>query len=191
MIPLNNTHARRTSRTNIPIAIPTSTIANITHMQDTTTPGMYIRFLHQSLGSPYPATLLHALATNDELQTIPGLNAAVIRKYLQHSPATDKGHLHRVRQNVASTHNNQHAIIAERTLVDNLTPDEELCVVYNVYCYSILAGDNPGTMYTDLTGCVPRPIVPQQSIRVGCLRLRHQRHTGSSNAFQNGCRHDN
>ncbi len=94
MIPLDNTHARLTSPTITPTKIPVSTIANITHMQDTTSPGMYIQFLHQSLESPPTATLLHAPANNEELQTIPGLNATVIKKYLQHSPATDKGHLH-------------------------------------------------------------------------------------------------
>jgi len=138
MIPLSNTHVGLASPTNTPSEMPTPTIANITHMRDTSTPGMYIRFLHQSLGSPPAPTLLHALANNDELQTIPGLSAAGIKKYLQHSPATDKGHLHRVRQHVASTHSKQQDIITARTLVDNITPDEELCAAYNLYCFAIL-----------------------------------------------------
>ncbi len=93
-------------------------IANITHMRDTSTPREYMLFLDQSLGSPPINTLLQALVHNAELQTIPGLTAELINKHLHNSP-TNKGHLHRVRQHVASTHNNQKAIISARHLVDD------------------------------------------------------------------------
>ncbi len=157
MIPLSNNNAYLAPPTDTPTNLSNHVplIASITHMRDTSTPSEYIRYLHQSLGSPPVNTLLQALAHNEELQTIPGLTAAHITKYLQHSPATDKGHLHRVRQHVASTHNNQTAIIAARRLVDDLQPTEEICAAYNIYCFAVLAGDNPGTMYTDLTGAFP------------------------------------
>ncbi len=60
-----------------------------------------------------------------------------------------------MRQHVASTHNNQKAIISAHHLVDDLQPTEEICAAYNIYCFAVLAGDNPGTMYTDLTGAFP------------------------------------
>jgi hypothetical protein len=39
--------------------------------------------------------------------------------------------------------------------VDELQPEQEICAAYNIYCYAVLAGENPGTMYTDLTGTFP------------------------------------
>ena len=125
------------------------------HVRDTSSPSEYAKFIHQSLGSPPVATLLHAITHNVELQTIPGLTTTLITKHLGHTPATDKGHLHRVRQHVASTHNNQQEIVAARKLVDKLQPEQEICTAYNIYCYAVLAGENPGTMYTDLTGTFP------------------------------------
>ena len=130
-------------------------MANITHMQQTSSPMEYAHFIHQCLGSPPQTTLLNALARNIELQSIPGLTPQLVTKYLRNSPATDKGHLQRVRQHVASTHNNQAAIIAARKEVDQLHPAQEICTIYNMHCFAVLAGDNPGTMYTDLTGAFP------------------------------------
>ena len=157
MIPLQNTSSTHGAPTVKPTTVPdhTHTIANITHTRDTSSPSEYIKFLHQALGSPPPTTLLHALAHNEELQTIPGLTATLIHKHLRQTPSTDKGHLHQVRQHVASTHNDQEAIIAAREYVDNMQPTEAICTAYNVYCFAVLAGDNPGTMYTDLTGAFP------------------------------------
>jgi hypothetical protein len=113
MIPLYDNSGTQPT---LPIMKPTPTptqqhIANIMHVRDTSPPSKYAKFIHQSLGSPPVATLLHAITHNVELQTIPGLTMTLITKHLGHTPATDKGHLHRVRQHVASPHNNHQEIV--------------------------------------------------------------------------------
>ncbi len=66
MIPLDNTHARLTSPTITPTKIPTSTIANITHMQDTTSPGCTSNSYTNLLGlHPQPRSCMHLQTTKN------------------------------------------------------------------------------------------------------------------------------
>jgi hypothetical protein len=61
-----------------------------------------VRFAHQSLGNPKISTLLKAVRRGF-LQGCPNMNARLILKYLNPSPATAKGHMKRPRQGIQST----------------------------------------------------------------------------------------
>ncbi|KAL7527446.1 hypothetical protein ACHAXR_001968, partial [Thalassiosira sp. AJA248-18] len=121
---------------------------------ETSTKSELAQYLHQSLCSPPKTTLLAAIK-NNQLQSFPGLTYELISKHLPPSTATDKGHLHRIRQGIRSTRSNKQDIIDARAEVDAMAPTEEMCQTHDIFCFAALADMNDGTMYTDLTGQFP------------------------------------
>ena len=63
--------------------------------------------------------------------------------------------MRRHRSNTASTQNHQNDIIAARSEVDHMFPQQEICAMQDVFCYAALANTITGTMYTDITGAFP------------------------------------
>lgn len=123
---------------------------NCTHIRNTSTQHEYAQFIHQALGSPPAATLLQALKRSNELITIPGLTEKLITTHLRRTIPTDKGHMRRVKQGIAST--------TKKPPTDEspqLHPPLEHIASHAVFCFATLANMNKGTMYTDLTGNFP------------------------------------
>jgi len=80
----------------------------------------------------------------------------LIKNHLPRSTATNKGHMRRHRSSTASTQNHQNDIIAARSEVDHMFPQQEICAMQDVFCFaSLLANNITGTMYTDITGAFP------------------------------------
>ena len=126
-----------------------NTVNNCTHFRNTSTQHEYATFIHQALGSPPASTLLQALERSTELITIPGLTKQLITTHLRRVIATDKGHMRRVRQGIASTRPNQPTDESPQ-----LHPPIELAS-HAVFCFAVLTDTTAGTMYTDLTGNFP------------------------------------
>ncbi len=63
--------------------------------------------------------------------------------------------MRRHRSNTASTRNAHDAIVTARTEVDHMSPQQELCAVQDIFCFTALADAITGTMYTDITGAFP------------------------------------
>ena len=63
--------------------------------------------------------------------------------------------MRRHRSNTASTRNKQNEIIAARSEVDHMFPQQEICAMQDVFCFAALANTITGTMYTDITGAFP------------------------------------
>ncbi|KAL7464464.1 hypothetical protein ACHAXS_004798 [Conticribra weissflogii] len=61
--------------------------------------GDLIHFLHQCAFCPTIPTWIRAI-NNGQFATRPGLTAAAVKKHMTPSPAADKGHMKRMRQNV-------------------------------------------------------------------------------------------
>ena len=136
----------------INLPYPTDIVANV--MTNSYSKRDLAQFHHQTLLSPPKSTLITAI-DNGQLSTFPGLTKELIQKHLPPSTATDKGHLHRVKQGIQSTRKNTAAIKAARAAVDDMQPKEEMCAVHDMYCFAALADANQGTMYTDLSGQFP------------------------------------
>ncbi len=62
----------------------------------------HIKFLHAACFSPVPSTWLHAISKN-HFTTWPAINRSNVAKHMPHSPATVKGHMDQIRQNLRST----------------------------------------------------------------------------------------
>ena len=149
-------------------AAPTS--AKAANVDATSSATEYARYIHQCLCSPPSATLLGALNRGKELATIPGLTPHLIKSHLPYSTATDKGHMCNHRSNTASTQNVQDDIVPLRTKVDHMSPQQEMCAVQDVFCFSTLADAITGAMYTDITGAFPvRLFKSMQYIFVACV----------------------
>jgi hypothetical protein len=104
---------------------------------------------------PANTNLLGALKRSEELATIPGLTPQLIKSHLPRPTATNKGHMRRHRSNTESTRNAHEAIVAVCTKVDHIFPQQEICVVQEVFCFGALADAITGTMYTNITGAFP------------------------------------
>ena len=65
-----------------------------------------IEYHHRTLFSPVKSTLLQAIK-NGNLHTFPSLTYANVKKYLPPSPATSKGHMKQIEQNIRSTKSNK------------------------------------------------------------------------------------
>lgn len=61
-----------------------------------------VKYMHQTFFSPTIATLLKAI-NNGQMEGIPFMKPAMIRKHLPPSPATSKGHMKRPRAGIRST----------------------------------------------------------------------------------------
>jgi hypothetical protein len=156
MVPLRGANAQAAGPSSLlsePSTEPTFAIA--ANVKATSSAAEYARYIHQYICSPPSATLLGALQRSEELATIPGLTTTLIKNHLPRSTATDKGHMRRHRSNTASTQNNQNDIIAARSEVDHMFPQQEICAMQDVFCFAALANNISGTMYTDITGAFP------------------------------------
>lgn len=72
------------------------------HILPTTNNINLLKWLHQSLYSPAPTTLLKSVS-NNQLATFPRLTKNNIKQHLPQSEATTKGHLNQTRKNTQST----------------------------------------------------------------------------------------
>ncbi len=102
-------------------------VGNVLESSHTNTKKDLAQFYHQPLLSP-PKSMLLAAIKNGHLASFPGLTTELIQKHLPPSTATDKGHLHRVRQGFQSTRSNTAAMREARAEVDDMQPKEEMCV---------------------------------------------------------------
>ena len=92
---------------------------------------------------------------NNQFTTWPGLTAHATVKYLQDTPATDKGHMKRLRQKntikkVKTTDNTFCATVHNGT-----NPSKNNRKFNQVFCYSGYIDKKEGTIYVDLTGKFP------------------------------------
>jgi hypothetical protein len=115
----------------------------------------YAQYVPQLLCSPPAATLLLALGKSNKLQTIPGLTPALICAHLPQSTATNKGYMHCLCSNTASTRNKHADIILARAEVDCMFPAHLACKPQDMFCFATLVDATTSTMYTDLTGTFP------------------------------------
>jgi hypothetical protein len=131
------------------------TVAMAAIIDATSSTAKYACYIHQLLCSLTAVTLLLALTTSTELETIPGLTTNLIHAHFPKPTATDKGHMRHHCVNTASTHNNHPDIVRARTNVDNMFLIHEACAVQDMFCFVSLADATSGTMYTDITGAFP------------------------------------
>ena len=126
-----------------------------------------VKYIHQTFFSPTIPTLLKAI-NNDQMEGIPFMKAAMVRRHLPPSPATSKGHMKRPCAGIRSTrkiktrsqklkpircgkiHPN-----AIRTTPHLVPDDEPLDGANNIFCFAALADKNELTLYTDATGALP------------------------------------
>ncbi len=153
MVPITDSGGIQAPSPIPPIAAPTTAIA--TNVDATSLAAKYACYIHQCLCFPQTPTLLGALKRSEELATTPGLTPQLIKSHLLRSTATNKGPMRRHSFNTASTGNAHDAIVTARTEVDHMFPQQELCAVQDVFCFTALADTITGTMYTDITGAFP------------------------------------
>ena len=132
-------------------------IDNTTHQANSaytmTSKGALINFLHQCAFSPAIPTWIKAI-DNGQFATWPGLTSKAVRKYMTPSPATDKGHMKRMRQNVRSTKIKQQM----NEINEDINPPQELMTTEktnHVFCFAAIADLKQGTIYVDNTGKFP------------------------------------
>ena len=153
MVPITNSDGDQASSPMPTTAVPTSAIA--VNVIATSSAAKYVHYINQCLSFLPTPTLLGALKHCEELATIPGITPQLIKTHLPSSTATNKDHMHCHISNTASTRNVQNAIVAASTKVDHMFPQQELCVVQDVFCFAALANAITGTMYTNITGAFP------------------------------------
>ncbi len=153
IVPITNNGSNQAPSPMPPATAPTSAIA--ANVDATSSAAKYARYIHQCLCSLSTPTLLGALTRSEEHATIPGITPQLIKSYLPRSTATIKGHMRRHRSNTASTRYAHGAIVTAHTKVDHMFPQQELCAVQDVFCFTALADAITGTMYTNITGIFP------------------------------------
>ena len=126
-----------------------------------TTKSELAEYIHASLGSPAPSTLIDAV-NKGFLTSIPGLDADLIQNHLPKSIASMKGHLQQTRQNIQSTKPICPVIKQEnpsspaiKPEIDNLLVLDEGPVKTNEIMAAIIDTSQPGKVYGDLTGRYP------------------------------------
>ena len=164
---LRGTRDRNTTLWKIPVDtsegekedVPSSEGAHsMCNLEQLTSKRDIIRFLHASLFSPVKSTWLQAIK-NKQFHAWPGINAGDVRKHLQPTIATAKGHLNRKRKNTRSTQISETvrkqdiAASPEHQKQLDMTPLPEPKT--NDVFISFLATDTTGTVYSDLTGKFP------------------------------------
>ena len=103
-----------------------------------------LKWLHQSMFSPSPTTLIKAIR-NRQLITFPGLTIDNVRKHLPPSVATAKGHLDQVRKNIQSTKpNDTHEDLFP---TPDPTPSNQI--------FAVIVDLTSDKTYSDLTGRFP------------------------------------
>ena len=116
-----------------------------------TAKGDLVTYLHQCLFNPPKRTLLKAIH-NNQLVTWPGLIAHAVTKYLDDTPATDKGHMKQLRQGIHPT-TKIHTDIA--ALTADMNPPQIKEDFNQILCYTGTLNTKDGTIYVDLTGKFP------------------------------------
>jgi hypothetical protein len=120
----------------------TSNVYEINKVQDA------IQYPHAAAGSPVPSTFIKSIEAGNFV-TWPTLTAQHVRKYLENSEATLKGHLNKIRKNVRST----------RPKKKVTTPDEEVeyepHIAKRTNVVYAATHELEGHTYTDLTGRFP------------------------------------
>ena len=113
--------------------------------------------MHQSFFS-LPIQQIVDAAMNNQLEGIPFLSKPeLIRKYLPPSPATPKGRMKQPRTGLRTTRKKvtrKREVAAMRKARIESEPDEKN-EANNIFCFTVLADKQTGTMYTDQTGALP------------------------------------
>jgi hypothetical protein len=140
-LPLETPHVTNLRHT-IPHAPPTTCIPNehCNNAYQTQSIPDLINYLHAAAFSPAVSTWIHAIQ-NGFFQSWPGLTSAAVRKHLQPSEATAKGHLDQTRKNIRST----------KIIPDDI-PEQQDDNKTNFLFATIL---DTGRIYTDQTGRFP------------------------------------
>ena len=107
-----------------------------------------IKFLHAACFSPCPSTFIKAI-NNGNFDSWPGLHPQLIKKYLQPSVATLKGHMKLEKQGLQSTKNNNQTFDVSN---DNNPEQEQKS---NDYIFKVVSLENVNKAYGDLTGAFP------------------------------------
>ena len=137
---------------------PSHKAANIIHTINTTSKEEIAKFHHQSLGSPPTATLYNVLRNHPtELLTLPGMSAALIKKYLPPSTATAKGHMTRTRKGLRSTKPKPEQQNDPRSNEADMSPPHEICMAIDdeMFCFSVTTENDGNVIYSDLPGRFP------------------------------------
>lgn len=99
---------------------------------------------------------------NNQFATWPGLTSSIVHQHLPKSPATDKGHLKWLRQNIWSTKPNRTKREEEITTMisqhNDIYPKWEYFQEENktnFFCFAAIADMIEGTIYTNNTGKFP------------------------------------
>ena len=109
------------------------------------------QYLHACCFSPAPSTLIRAI-NNGNMITWPGLTPSLIRKHLEKSVATAKGHLDQEQKNLQSTKTS--IKIEDEELDFNPVPHTEGEKTHN--CFALIVDfQNVKKAYLDLTGRFP------------------------------------
>ncbi|KAL7462039.1 hypothetical protein ACHAXS_002437 [Conticribra weissflogii] len=89
---------------------------------------------------------------NGHFFTWPGLTSTAVHKHLEPSPATDKGNMKQLCQNVQSTRKKKEE--EEQDMNPKLEEMEEQKAAH-VFCFAAIADANTGTLYINNTGKIP------------------------------------
>ena len=126
----------------------------------------HIRFLHAACFSPVQSTWLQAIHNNNFI-TWPAITAKSIAKYFKKSPATVKGHLDQLRQNIQSTQpkatetNKSQTPTSQENRISNLPTDtdsapcQEQEKTHEVYTMVTDTVQPTNQTHSDLTGSFP------------------------------------
>ena len=130
-----------------------------------TSKGSLIKYLHQCLFSPPKATLLKAIK-NKQFTSWPGLTEKAVQAYLpQSSPATDKGHMKRIRKGIRSTQTRKETEQEVREQAEDMNPAKEANDYNHLFAFvgsydpkdgsMYIRDEKDGRIYIDMTGNFP------------------------------------
>jgi hypothetical protein len=161
---------------------PHPAIAGFTHLIKTRVNA--VKFAHQSLCNPKISTMLKAVRKGF-LDGCPNINATLIIKYLNSSPAMAKGHMKRPRHGIKSTTprkktTQQDIVVPLQPVKSRSDSSEQMSVIFseqssseynpqrptlivddskgsiaNLFVFGAFADKNNGIVYHDLTGSFP------------------------------------
>ena len=120
-----------------------------------------VRYSHGALFSPTPNTLEKALRNNC-IVGLPGLTTQTLRRHPPNTPATAKGHMDQVRQNIKSTKKRKKksktsaSESTDNDVTDEAFPQSDTPNVRTHDCY-VTIEEMTGQIHTDQTGRFPTP----------------------------------
>ena len=130
----------------------TSPSINVILCKDTTKQDL-VTFLHGAMCSPVPSTWIKAI-NNNHFTTWPGLTTTLVKKYLQPSIATAKGHLNQEQKNLQSTKNVKNS--SNKSDLEDFFPTSNVPnIKTNDAIYYLAAPEELNKAYSNLTGCFP------------------------------------